>query len=217
MLRRFATLVVVTLVCWAALADALKFKMPAVPYAQNVKKCFLQWVPSNTLVMLNLNASPGAHMRVDVEVFDTSPHRNEYARKKDISEAKIAFTTHEFADISICVMNHLAQGYTPGPEFNRQIDMHLDVGADAVDYETIAKREKLKPMEVELRRLERTLDEVVDELEYLKTREAEMRDTNESTNERVQWFNFISIGALICLGVWQMVYLRQFFQSKKLI
>ncbi|RKP24365.1 emp24/gp25L/p24 family/GOLD-domain-containing protein [Syncephalis pseudoplumigaleata] len=213
MLGSIAARVFVALTCWAVFASALKFNMAAVPYAAGKKKCFTQWVPQNTLVMLNLNASPGAHMRVDVEVFDTTVHRNEYARKKDIAETKIAFTTHEFADISVCIMNHLAQG----PEFFRRIEMHLDVGADTVDYEMMAKREKLKPMEIELRRLEKMVDEIVDDVEYLKRREARMRDTNESTNERVQWFNILSILALIGLGLWQLVYLRQFFHSKKLI
>jgi hypothetical protein len=69
-------------------------------------------------------------------------------------------------------------GYTQGPEFFRRIEMHLDVGADAIDYDTIAKREKLKPMEIELRRLEKMVDEIVDDIEYLKRREAKMRDTN---------------------------------------
>ncbi|KAI8053972.1 emp24/gp25L/p24 family/GOLD-domain-containing protein [Syncephalis plumigaleata] len=217
MLGSIAARVFITLTCLAVFANALKFNMAAVPYAAGKKKCFTQWVPQNTLVMLNVNASPGAHMRVDVEVSDLTESRNEYARKKDITETKIAFTTHEFSDISVCIMNHLAQGYTQGPEFFRRIEMHLDVGADAIDYDTIAKREKLKPMEVELRRLEKMVEEIVDDIEYLKRREAKMRDTNESTNERVQWFNILSIIALIGLGLWQLVYLRQFFHSKKLI
>ncbi|KAI9598491.1 emp24/gp25L/p24 family/GOLD-domain-containing protein [Syncephalis fuscata] len=217
MLSSIAARVFITLTCLAVFANALKFNMAAVPYSSGKKKCFTQWVPANTLVMLNLNASPGAHMRVDVEVFDITQSRNEYARKKDILDTKIAFTTHEFADISICIMNHLAQGYTPGTEFYRRVEMHLDVGADTIDYEMMAKREKLKPMEVELRRLEKMIDEVVNEIDYLKQREAKMRNTNESTNERVQWFNIASILALIGLGLWQLVYLRQFFHSKKLI
>jgi hypothetical protein len=217
MLRQLTTLFIVMLAYLATQSYAVKFEMAAVPYSQGVKKCFTQWVPANTLVMLNIKASPGAHMRVDVEVFDLSPHRNEYARKKDVDEAKIVFTTHEFADVSVCVMNHLAQGYTPGPNFRRQIEFHLDIGADAVDYEALAKQEKLKPMEVELRRLEKTIQEIVEDQEYLKRREAEMRDTNESTNERVQGFNFLSMSILVGLGIWQLVYLRRFFQSKKLI
>jgi hypothetical protein len=47
-----------------------------------------------------------------------------------------------------------------------------------MDYSKIAKAEKLAPLEVELRKLEKVVQEIWDEMEYLKTREAKMRDTN---------------------------------------
>jgi len=43
-------------------------------------------------------------------------------------------------------------------------------------------------------------------------REQKLRDTNESTNERVKWFAFGTIGMLVGLGAWQLVYLRAYFR-----
>lgn len=54
----------------------------------------------------------------------------------------------------------------------------MDIGADAVDYNAIAKQESLSGLEVEMRKLEGVVKEIVDELNYLKRREARMRDTN---------------------------------------
>lgn len=65
--------------------------------------------------------------------------------------------------------------------------------------------------------MEELVNEVVSELEYLKVREQKLRDTNESTNERVKWFAFGTMGMLVGLGVWQVIYLRQYFRSKHLI
>uniref|UniRef100_A0A670IHQ7 Transmembrane p24 trafficking protein 10 n=1 Tax=Podarcis muralis TaxID=64176 RepID=A0A670IHQ7_PODMU len=48
----------------------------------------------------------------------------------------------------------------------------------------IAKVEKLKPLELELRRLEDLSESIVNDFAYMKKREEEMRDTNESTNIR---------------------------------
>jgi emp24/gp25L/p24 family/GOLD len=45
-------------------------------------------------------------------------------------------------------------------------------------------------VETELRRIEETVNEIVNEMEYLRLREQKLRDTNESTNERVKWFAF---------------------------
>ena len=42
----------------------------------------------------------------------------------------------------------------------------------------LAKAEKLKPMEVELKRLEDLADAIVNDFAYMRQREQEMRDTN---------------------------------------
>ena len=54
--------------------------------------------------------------------------------------------------------------------------------------------------------------EIVVEMDYLRTREQKLRDTNESTNERVKWFAFGTMGMLVGLGAWQVVYLRAYFR-----
>jgi hypothetical protein len=56
------------------------------------------------------------------------------------------------------------------------------------------------------------VSEIVTELEYMRAREQKLRDTNESTNERVKWFAFGTIGMLASLGAWQVVYLRAYFR-----
>ncbi len=54
-------------------------------------------------------------------------------------------------------------------------------------------------------------------MDFLRTREMKLRDTNESTNERVKWFALGTMGMLVALGVWQVAYLRAYFRSKHLI
>lgn len=99
----------------------------------------------------------------------------------------------------------------------RQIELDIDIGADAKDWSAIQAGEKLKPVEAELRRITESAKEVVDEMDYLRQREMLLRDTNESTNERVKWFAIGTMGMLVALGVWQVVYLRAYFRSKHLI
>jgi hypothetical protein len=73
--------------------------------------------------------------------------------------------------------------------------------------------EKLKPVETELRRIEELVSEIVTEMEYLRGREQKLRDTNESTNNRVKWFAFGTMGILAALGAWQVIYLRAYFRQ----
>ncbi len=56
------------------------------------------------------------------------------------------------------------------------------------------------------------MSEIVGEMDYLRTREQKLRDTNESTNERVKWFAFGTMGMLVGLAAWQVVYLRAYFR-----
>lgn len=52
---------------------------------------------------------------------------------------------------------------------------------------------------------------------HMRQREEEMRDTNESTANRVLYSSMIGMLCLMGLVVWQILYLRKFFKSKKLI
>lgn len=95
---------------------------------------------------------------------------------------------------------------------SRHVELDIDIGADARDWSAIQAQEKLKPVETELRRIEELVAEVVNEMDYLRQREQKLRDTNESTNERVKWFAFGTMGMLVGLGAWQVVYLRAYFR-----
>lgn len=141
---------------------------------------------------------------------------NDYHRPKDVvGENRYAFTSHADSAFDVCFENFLTGG--PGTVTSRHVELDVDIGADAKDWSAIQAGEKLKPIETELRRIEETINEVVTEMDYLRSREQKLRDTNESTNERVKWFAFGTMGMLVGLGVWQIVYLRAYFRSKHLI
>lgn len=65
---------------------------------------------------------------------------------------------------------------------------------------------------MELRRVEAIVGEVVNEMEYLRRREQRLRDTNESTNERVKFFAVAVMVTLVAVGSWQVIYLRSYFR-----
>ena len=114
-------------------------------------------------------------------------------------------------NLTSCVLLSLATEHT-GANPVRHVELDIDIGADAQDWAQIQAAEKLKPVETELRRMEQMVAEIVVEMEYLRTREQKLRDTNESTNERVKWFAFGTMGVLVGLGAWQIIYLRAYFR-----
>ena len=142
---------------------------------------------------------------------------NDYHRPRDIAgENRYAFTSHADSAFDVCFENVLtATSAVMSP--TRSVELDIDIGADAKDWSAIQAGEKLKPVEAELRRISEVAKEVVDEMDFLRGREMRLRDTNESTNERVKWFALGTMGMLVALGVWQVVYLRAYFKSKHLI
>ena len=131
-------------------------------------------------------------------------------------ENRYAFTSHSDSAFDVCFENILVTR-SPHHEPTRSIELDIDIGADAKDWNAIQAGEKLKPVEAELKRISEVAKEVVEEMDFLRGREMKLRDTNESTNERVKWFALGTMGMLVALGVWQVVYLRAYFRSKHLI
>lgn len=110
------------------------------------------------------------------------------------------------------ITTDLNSSTAPPREAIRHVELDIDIGADAKDWSAVQATEKLKPVETELRRIEEMVAEIVTEMEYLRGREQKLRDTNESTNTRVKWFAWSTMGILVGLGVWQIMYLRAYFR-----
>jgi hypothetical protein len=198
--------------------SAIKFTLQAHRYPPT--KCIWNAAHLNALVIVTANVGPGTNQRVDIEIIDSSPQKNVYLHKKNIDgETRLAITAHSEGEVGVCFKNHLDHD-VPAHDTeknSRIIDLDVDIGADAVDYNAIANQESLSGLETEMRKLEGIVKEIVDEMDYLKRREEIFQNTNVSTNVRVQNFAWFTIVALFALGAWQIMHLRAFFKRKYLI
>ncbi|KAK0458991.1 emp24/gp25L/p24 family/GOLD-domain-containing protein [Desarmillaria tabescens] len=196
---------------------AIKFSLQAYRYPP--AKCIWNPAHADTLVIVTANVAPGDKQRVDIEIVDSSPQKNVYLSKRNINaETRLAITTHAEGEVGVCFKNYLDPDVrSESAKTSRIIDLDVDIGADAVDYNAIANQESLSGLETEMRKLEGLVKEIVDEMGYLKKREERFTDTNTSTNQRVQNFAWFTIISLTGLGVWQIMHLRAFFKRKYLI
>lgn len=203
------------IVVFFRVASALQVEVPA--FERPLPVCVRDFVGSDQFVVINIKSSGylGDGQKLRLTIIDTLG--NQFYSKNDISgNVKAAFTTHEAAAIDICFTNHLDSGRR-NTYLTREIDMDVESGSAARDWNAVQAAEKLKPAEVELRRIEEVTKEIASDLQYLKAREERMRDTNESTNARVQFFSIVMVIALVGLGLWQIQYLRHYFKVKHII
>ena len=194
-----------------ATVHSISFTLPA-----EGTRCIKEETHKDTLVVgeFEITKIPPSHV-VDLKVTDTKDQT--LFSKESAETGKFAFTLDDYDMFNICF-----QSKSTGGGISRQVeDINVKVnvkrGVEAKSYGDLAKAEKLKPMELELKKLEDIAEAVVSDFAYMKSREKLMRDTNESTNSRVLWFSIFSMVVLLGLALWQVFYLKRFFKAKKLI
>ncbi|MCL4121592.1 UNVERIFIED_CONTAM: hypothetical protein GTU68_050022 [Idotea baltica] len=178
----------------------------------NGQKCLREEIHKDVLVSgeYEIQQTPGQN--VEIQVTD-STHQILYS-KTEASTGKFLFNTEHNDAYEICFMSKV----TPTVRgMKQEISIKTKHGVEAKSYEGLGEAAKLKPLEVELKRLEDLSESIVHDFSYMREREQEMRDTNESTNSRVLYFSLFSLCCLIGLATWQVLYLRRFFKAKKLI
>jgi hypothetical protein len=178
-------------------------------------KCFSEEIAKDALAVGKYTIPAGGDVvdaGISIKVSGPTPlsvgASKTHFKKKRAQVGKFAFTAEETGSHHACFSNH--------GQVTTRIAFDLKVGVAAKDYSEVAKKEHLEPLQVELKRLEDSAREIHEEQLFMRQREEEMRDTNESTNNRLKWFSTSTIIILSVLGGWQIVYLRSYFQAKKL-
>jgi len=98
-----------------------------------------------------------------------------------------------------------------------RIEIHVEAGHQAIDYDNVAKVEHLSLVEVELRKIHDRVQEVYRERLYQREREEAFRNTSESTNSRVMWWSILELVIIVALNVVQVEMLKKFFRKKKIL
>jgi len=193
------------------------------------RKCVKEEVHKDVLITGDFWIQASENHKVDIRVFDSKeavlynrvgqykmhPSDKNPEASMENDEGKFAFTTDANEVVNIC-FHSKASGWAREPKFH-EVSVKIRKGTEARNYDEAGKTEKLKPLEIELRRLEDLSDSIVNDFQFMKQREEEMRSTNLSTNSRVLYFSAFSMMCLIGLATWQVLYLKKFFKSKKLI
>lgn len=188
-------------------ADGIMFHLQP-----NTQKCLREEIHKDVLVTgeFEIQETPG--QKVDIQVTDSKGHH--LFMKEEADTGKFIFNTEDYDVYEVCFISRV-----PPTQRGIQQDVTLNTkhGVEAKSYEALGEAAKLKPLEVELKRLEDLSESIVQDFSYMRQREEEMRDTNESTNSRVLYLSLFSLCCLIGLATWQVLYLRKFFKAKKLI
>jgi len=187
------------------------------------RKCFIEEIPDETTVLVNykvelydprsggfMPSSPGIGMHVEVK----DPDGKVILSRVYSYEGRISFTSHTPGEHGLCLYSNSTKWIG-----GTQLRVHLDiqVGEHAIDYATVAQKDKLTELQLRVRQLLDQVDQITKEQNYQRYREERFRMTSESTNQRVFWWSLSQLCILLVMGVWQMRHLKSFFEAKKLV
>lgn len=170
-------------------------------------RCISDDASEEELIVGKFSIVPEGDADILVKVYD--PSNREVYSKVGSNTGKFAWTAKMEGEHKACFTN---TGSVP-----KIVTFFLEMGETSKDYDSVAKKENLKPMEIELKRIEDMVQIIHEDMAHLKVREEEMRITNDATNARVMYLSVFSVLVLVSLGMLQMVYLKRFFVSKKMI
>ncbi|XP_076947476.1 transmembrane emp24 domain-containing protein p24delta3-like [Bidens hawaiensis] len=175
-------------------------------------KCVMEELQHNAVVVgeYNVVIFEGLVLRnPTVSISVRSPHGNLIYHKENVTEDEFAFTSTESGSYVTCFL-------PDNPDTGEKIAVNINwkIGAAAKDWDSVAKKEKIEGVELELRKLEGHVEAIRDNLVYRKSREANMREVSETTNSRVAWYSISSLGICILASSAQLWYLTRFFQRR---
>uniref|UniRef100_U5EYG5 Putative emp24/gp25l/p24 family of membrane trafficking n=1 Tax=Corethrella appendiculata TaxID=1370023 RepID=U5EYG5_9DIPT len=200
-------LVILVIVLYISRVECIMFHLEP-----NTQKCLRDEMQANQLIAGDYEITHIPGQRVDYIIRDTRGHI--LSQKEDIAKGKFTFTSEVYDTFEICFLSKIAANVRGNLQ---EISLDIKKGIETKSYEGIGEAAKLKPLEVDLKRLEDLSDAIVQDFALMRKREEEMRDTNESTNTRVLFFSVFSMCCLLGLATWQVLYLRRYFKAKKLI
>eukprot|EP01080_Neovahlkampfia_damariscottae_P009950 gene9950-2271_t len=179
------------------------------------QKCFHEEIPANFDVWGKYELDAPIDQTTDLRIVEVKTGKDVY-NKDDLHSGEFTFTAHEGGDYSFCFFSRNTVSYSSHIQA-RRVSFKVLTGSETVNYQNIARKEHLKPIELNLRMMEDSLKSIYLEYVYFKDREHKMRQVSDSTSSRIKWLGAFSIIVIIASSIFQALYMKSFFRKKKLI
>ncbi|SPP83254.1 blast:Transmembrane emp24 domain-containing protein bai [Drosophila guanche] len=147
----------------------------------NTQKCLKEDIQANQLVMGEYEVSDVPGQIIDYIARDSKGHI--LSQKEHITKGKFSFMSEVYDAYEICFISKVPPHQRGIPQ---EVSLVTKKGVETKSYEGIGEASKLKPLEVDLKRLEDLSDSIVRDFVLMRKREEEMRDTNGKSENTLQ-------------------------------
>ncbi|KJZ73545.1 hypothetical protein HIM_07101 [Hirsutella minnesotensis 3608] len=148
----------------------------------------------------------GTAGNLDIDFWILNPAGGYEVNEKAVSTGDHSFTAKHDGKYTYCFGNQYWGANSKEVSFNVHGIVYVSESELPAD-----------PIETEVRHLSELLAQVQDEQGYIIVRERTHRNTAESTNARVKWWNLFVIGVVVGESLFQVWWLRRFFEVKRVV
>lgn len=198
----FVQFISLLLVASSALAHNVLLK----PYA---KQCFFETLNKNDELAISFQVgsrNPQNHEQYTCDFYIKTPSGQVLVNKRDMDHGDESIQASVEGKYYYCFLNERSNRVDLDVSFNVHGVIYIDVNdpkSDTLDYA--------------ISRLSQLTNDVKAEQSYLVIRERTHRNTAESTNARVKWWSVFQILVVAVNSVFQIYYLKRFFEVKSVV
>ncbi|CAG8585751.1 7584_t:CDS:2 [Paraglomus occultum] len=168
------------------------------------KECFYEDLHKDDRMTLTYQVGEGGHLDIDFTM--TDPNDKQIIKEDRQSTGTYSVGTQFDGRYTYCFSNEMSSVTDKTVSFNVHGLVYIPEDSSHTD-----------PVEKEIRELADNLAAIKDEQAYLVIREKTHRNTAESTNDRVKWWSLFQFAVLISVCLWQVFYLKSFFEVKRVV
>ncbi|RMJ24791.1 Endosomal [Aspergillus sp. HF37] len=203
-MRLSATTLLVTLLGWITATAAHTIQLKS-----HSRECFHEELHRDDRMTISFQVGDrefGGSGNLEIDFWVEDPSRNLQYHKQSVSTEDYSFTGRADGKYVYCFSN---EGWTSSSK-EVSFNVHGIVYVSESEYAQ-------DPLDSEVRRLSDALAQVKDEQSYIVLRERIHRNTAESTNARVKWWSMFQLAVLIGEGIFQVWWLKRFFEVKRVV
>mmetsp|Transcript_87578 Transcript_87578/g.107342 ORF Transcript_87578/g.107342 Transcript_87578/m.107342 type:complete len:203 (-) Transcript_87578:35-643(-) len=128
--------------------------------------------------------------------------------EKNVDNGKFAFNSPTNGEYVFCFNNY--------DKTVKTVSFDTHSGVKAKDYSNVVKRENLKPMETQMKRLEDLSRDTLKKYNDVRIIEENIYSDNVGSTSKGFWFGIIITIILIGMSIFQIQHLKSFFKKKKM-
>lgn len=100
---------------------------------------------------------------------------------------------------------------------NNKISFEFLTGVNAKDYSDIAKKSNLKPIELNLQKLEDMISYLIKELSTVMSSEERALALNDALSNKIILFSMLTLISMVAVGFIETFYIQRYLKNRKII